>query len=66
VHNNGVRLFCKEPLEIVSKDRFPKLKYFALKMHSMFGNTYVCESDVHPTSKYDILYTRKIVTVKTT
>jgi len=50
VHNNGVRLFCKEPLEIVSKDRFPKLKYFALKMHSMFGNTYVCESDVHATS----------------
>ena len=30
--------------KLVSKDRFPKLKDFALKMHSMFGSTYVCES----------------------
>ena len=30
--------------KLVSKDRFPKLKDFALKMHSMFGNTCVCES----------------------
>ena len=28
----------------LSKDGFPKLKDFALKMHSIFGNTYVCES----------------------
>jgi len=30
--------------KLVRKDRFSKLKDFALKMHSMFGNTYVCES----------------------
>ena len=30
--------------KLVSKDKFPKLKDFALKMHSMFGSTYVCES----------------------
>ena len=30
--------------KLVSKDKFPKLKNFALKMHSMFGSTYVCES----------------------
>ena len=29
--------------KLVSKDKFPKLKDFALKMHSMFGSTYVCE-----------------------
>jgi len=28
--------------KLVSKDRFLKLKIFALKMHSMFANTYVC------------------------
>jgi len=27
-----------------SKDGFPKLKDLALKMHSMFGSTYACES----------------------
>ena len=30
--------------KLVSKDKFPELKNFALKMHSMFGSTYVCES----------------------
>ena len=30
--------------KLVSKDKFPKLKDFALKMHSMLGSTYVCES----------------------
>jgi len=30
--------------KLVNKDRFPKLKNVALKMHSMFGNTSVCES----------------------
>jgi len=29
-----------------SKDRYPKLKDFAQKMHSIFGNTWVCESPV--------------------
>ena len=29
--------------KLVSKDKFPKLKDFAPKMHSMFGSTYVCE-----------------------
>jgi len=28
----------------LSKDRIPKLKDSALKMHSMFGDTHVCES----------------------
>ena len=28
--------------KLVSKERFLKLKHFALKMHLMFGNTYVC------------------------
>jgi len=28
----------------VSKDRFPKLKDFAVELQSMFGNKYVCES----------------------
>jgi len=38
--------------KLVSKDRFPELKDFALKMHSTFGNTYTlfsfktCESVV--------------------
>jgi len=27
-----------------SKDRYPKLKDFAPKMSSTFGNTYMCES----------------------
>ena len=35
--NTAVESFWKS----VSKDRFPKLKDFALKMRSMFGNTYV-------------------------
>ena len=30
--------------KLVSKDILPKVKNFALKMHSMFGNTHVCES----------------------
>jgi len=30
--------------KLVNKHRFPELKDFALKMHSMFENTYVCES----------------------
>jgi len=30
--------------KLVSKVEFPKLKDFALKMYSMFGNIYVCES----------------------
>jgi len=30
--------------KLVSKDRFPKLKDFATKMHSVFGNTHMCES----------------------
>ena len=29
----------KRFLKLVSKDKFPKLKDFALKMHSMFGST---------------------------
>jgi len=28
-------------VKLVSKDRFPKLKDFALKMHSTFGSTYI-------------------------
>ena len=28
--------------KLVSKDKFPKLKDFAIKMHSLFGSTYVC------------------------
>jgi len=28
--------------KLVGKDRFPKLKDFALKLHSMFGNRYLC------------------------
>jgi len=38
-----VRLNCSELL-IVSKDRFLKLKDFALNMRSTFGSTYMCES----------------------
>ena len=30
--------------KLVSKDEFSKLKDFALKMHSIFGSTYVCEN----------------------
>jgi len=30
--------------KLVSKERFLKLQGFALKMHSMFANKYVCES----------------------
>jgi len=30
--------------KLVSKERFRKLQGFALKMHSMFANKYVCES----------------------
>jgi len=40
---NGVS-DCRELLEISSKDRFPKLKDCALKMYSMYGNTYMCNS----------------------
>jgi len=35
-----VQSFCK----LVSKDRFLKLKHFALKMRLVFGSTYVRES----------------------
>ena len=38
--NETQKRFCK----LVSKDKFPKLKDFALKMNSMFESTYVCES----------------------
>ena len=30
--------------KLLSRDKFPKLKDFSLKMHSMFRSTYVCES----------------------
>jgi len=30
--------------KLVKKDRFSELKDLTLKLHSMFGNTYVCES----------------------
>jgi len=30
--------------KLVTKDRFPKLKNFALTMRSTFGNTCMCES----------------------
>ena len=30
--------------KLVSKNKFHELKDFALKMHSMFGSTYVCKS----------------------
>jgi len=30
--------------KLVSKDRFPKLQDFALKMHSIFGSTHVREN----------------------
>jgi len=30
--------------KLISKERFLKPKDFALKMHSMFGNTYIFES----------------------
>jgi len=30
--------------KLVSKDRSPKLKYFALKMYSMYESTYASES----------------------
>jgi len=29
---------------LVSKDRVPNLRDFALEMRSTFGNTYMCES----------------------
>ena len=29
---------------LISKNRFLKLKVFALKMRSRFGNTYICKS----------------------
>ncbi|XP_050515720.1 general transcription factor II-I repeat domain-containing protein 2-like [Diabrotica virgifera virgifera] len=38
--NEGISTFWK----LVSKDRFPKLRNFALKLYSMFGSTYICES----------------------
>ena len=38
-NTNGIR-YCKELLEIASKNIFPKLKDFALKMRWAFGNTY--------------------------
>jgi len=43
-NTNGVRN-CRELLEIIQyKDRFLELKDCALKMHSMFAHTGVCES----------------------
>jgi len=30
--------------KLVSKGRLPKLKDFTLKKHTVFGNTYACES----------------------
>jgi len=30
--------------KLVRKNRYPQVKEFALKMYSMFGSTYVCES----------------------
>jgi len=41
---NRVRLDCRELTEISQQNRFTRLKDFALKIHSMFGSTYVCET----------------------
>uniref|UniRef100_A0A6P7H1K4 General transcription factor II-I repeat domain-containing protein 2B-like n=1 Tax=Diabrotica virgifera virgifera TaxID=50390 RepID=A0A6P7H1K4_DIAVI len=38
--NEDISTFWK----LVSKDRFPKLRNFALKVYSMFGSMYICES----------------------
>ncbi|XP_072395238.1 EPM2A-interacting protein 1-like [Diabrotica undecimpunctata] len=38
--NEDISTFWK----LVSKDRFYKLRNFALKLYSMFGSTYICES----------------------
>jgi len=37
--------------EISQQSIFPKLKDFARKMHSMFGNTYVCKSTFSTTKQ---------------
>jgi len=41
---NGVRDCIENVWKLVSKDKYPKLKDIALKMQSIFGNTFVCES----------------------
>jgi len=33
--------------KLVSKDSFPKMKHFALKMHSVLRNAHVRESGLH-------------------
>ncbi|XP_072375922.1 general transcription factor II-I repeat domain-containing protein 2B-like [Diabrotica undecimpunctata] len=38
--NEDISTFWK----LVAKNRFPKLRNFALKLYSMFGSTYICES----------------------
>jgi len=40
---NGIET-VKSFWKLVSKDRFPEPKDFALKMHSTFGNAYMCKS----------------------
>lgn len=30
--------------KLLPAEKYPKLRHFALKMHSMFGSTYICES----------------------
>ena len=42
--NNGVRDCVDNFGNLVSKGRFLKLQGFALKMHSLFANAYVCVS----------------------
>jgi len=46
MHNiNSVGLVGVESFQkLFSKSKFPKLKDFALKINSMCGSTYVCES----------------------
>ncbi len=29
--------------KLMSEEKYPKLRNFAMKMHSMFGSTYICE-----------------------
>jgi len=44
MHNTNGVADCRELLEINQERQLSQLKCFALKMHSTFGNTNVCES----------------------
>jgi len=61
-NTNGITLQIVESFQtLVSKDRFLRQKDFALKVQSMFGCTYLCESTFSTTKQVKSKNTNQMV-----